>query len=367
MTRHHPQSPDSPAGTAGRFVKLGRFGRPALPIAMAGALSSCSSADVGRTVWPWPRLHLLPVIALAALAVLSSCGSSSNSEAATRGSTEHPTTMPTTATVETTATVDTTRTTPRPSSVIDEGVTVGGAVVHLRCEGSGPATVVLIAGFEADGTGWNAVTEDVAATSRVCTYDRPGTGQSSPAAEVMTFGTQAEMLHAVLEAAGEPGPYIAVGHSFGGPEAVEFARRFPSEVDGLALVDASPFGWPDALCAIPADGTAAAASIRSMCDGWADPVANVEHLDVINAFRALAGTTTLGSLPLEVLTAVDRELPPDIASAERARITEAWDAGQQRWAQLSSAGHLTTVGHTSHHIQIDQPAVVVAAIERLLP
>lgn len=361
MTRHHPHSPDSPAPTAGRIVKLGRFGRPALPIAMAGALSSCSSADVGRAVWPWSRLHLLPVIALAALAVLSSCGSSSNSEAATPGSTEHPTTTPTPATVDTTAT------TPRPSSAIDEGVTVAGAVVHLRCEGSGPATVVLIAGFEADGTGWNAVTEDIAATSRVCTYDRPGTGQSSPAAEVMTFGTQAEMLHAVLEAAGEPGPYIAVGHSFGGPEAVEFARRFPSDVDGLALVDASPTGWPDALCAIPADGTEAAAFIHSMCDGWADPVTNVEHLDVINAFRELDGTTALGSLPLEVLTAADRELPPDIASAERARITEAWDAGQQRWTQLSSAGHLTTVGHSSHHIQIDQPAVVVAAIGRLLP
>lgn len=256
----------------------------------------------------------------------------------------------------------------RPTERRDRLVAVNGARMHISCGGAGSSTVVLIAGFESASDSWSAVAPALAERTRVCTYDRPGLGASEPAtATTAAFAAQAGDLHALLTAAGEPGPYLVVGHSFGGLAAIEFADRFADEVDALVLVDASPIGWPRTLCSIADDGTGAATFIRGMCAGWADPSANAEHLDVFAAFADAATAPSLGSLPVAVITAVDRQLPPDITDAERARLTDAWDEGQRRWAQLSAASRLTSVPDTGHLIQLDQPAAVIGEIERLLP
>ena len=106
--------------------------------------------------------------------------------------------------------------------------------------GQGDTTVVLIAGFGGDTTGWAKVEPAIAAHARVCSYERPGTGTSDPATLTATFTTEATDLHALLSTVGEPGPYVVVGHSFGGAEAVTFASLFADEVTGLVLIDASP-------------------------------------------------------------------------------------------------------------------------------
>jgi alpha-beta hydrolase superfamily lysophospholipase len=41
----------------------------------------------------------------------------------------------------------------------------------------------------------------------------------------------------LLRQAGEPGPYVLVGHSLGGATMLDFARQFPDEVAGMALID----------------------------------------------------------------------------------------------------------------------------------
>ena len=46
-------------------------------------------------------------------------------------------------------------------------------------------------------------------------------------------------LHAVLKGAGIEGPYVLVGHSFGGMYMQTYAARYPDEVAGVALVDSS--------------------------------------------------------------------------------------------------------------------------------
>ena len=45
-------------------------------------------------------------------------------------------------------------------------------------------------------------------------------------------------LHALLQAAGIPGPYVLAGHSWGGFMARFYAATYPDEVVGLVLVDA---------------------------------------------------------------------------------------------------------------------------------
>ena len=175
--------------------------------------------------------------------------------------TEAPPTTTITADAPTTAVT----TVARPTATIDELVGAEGERVHVRCVGEGDTTVVLIAGFGGDTTGWANVEPAIAARARVCSYDRPGTGTSDPATATATFTTEATDLHDLLRTIGEPGPYVVVGQSFGGAEAVMFASLYADEVSGLALVDASPTTWPAALCSVPDDGTEAAATVLGIC------------------------------------------------------------------------------------------------------
>ena len=315
---------------------------------------------------PTPR-HLGTFILLA-LVGATACGNDTTSGAGSlpnltaSTSTSH-TTTPSDPAVTSTVTVTTA---PRPTGTIDELVGAAGERVHVRCVGEGDTTVVLIAGFEGDSTGWALVEPAIAARARVCSYDRPGTGTSDPATSTVTFTNQAMDLHDLLGTVGEPGPYVVVGHSFGGAEAVTFASLFPDEVSGLVLIDASPTTWPDAICAIPDDGSGAAAMLGGLCGMFA-PTGNSEHLDAVAAFAEAAQIGSLGSLPMAVITAARRELPADLAAAEVDRLNEAWNLGQQAWMALSTTSQLVSVEHTSHHIEIDQPGVVIDEITRLLP
>ena len=66
-----------------------------------------------------------------------------------------------------------------------------------------------------------------------------------------------------------------------------------------------------------------------------------------------------------MVTAAARSYP-GLDPAEAARLSDAWDEGQQRWASLSTNGRVVPVADTSHHIQLDQPAAVIEQIRHLL-
>jgi pimeloyl-ACP methyl ester carboxylesterase len=69
-------------------------------------------------------------------------------------------------------------------------------------------------------------------------------GQSDPpATPLTTLPTAADVvsdLHAILEAAGVPGPYVLVGHSAGGAFEQLYARTHPEEVAGVVALNAVP-------------------------------------------------------------------------------------------------------------------------------
>lgn len=260
---------------------------------------------------------------------------------------------PATTTAPSTATVE------RPAETIDELVGIDGGWLHLRCVGAGDVTVVLVAGWGADADAWSGVEPLVSGDeARVCAYDRFGTGTSDAPSVDQTFETQAADLHDLLEAAGEPGPYVVAGHSFGGAEAVTFAARYPGEVAGLVLVDASPAGWPEVVCSVPA--------YAGGCAVMHDPALDPERLDVFPAFEGLAAIRSLGDLPMTVVTAAHRT-DPSLDAAELARLDAEWAEGVERWAALSSASTVVTVEHTGHDIHVEHPSLVAEAITRLLP
>ena len=88
----------------------------------------------------------------------------------------------------------------------------------------------------------------VAASTRVCAYDRAGHGHSDEAAGPQDGIALATDLHTLLERAGVAGPYVIVGHSSGGPYVRVFAAQYPDEIAGMVLLDAQP---AEALTVLP--------------------------------------------------------------------------------------------------------------------
>ena len=97
----------------------------------------------------------------------------------------------------------------------------------------------------------------VAEFTRVCAYDRPGTAtvlddglhpsRSDPVAMPRNAALSVADLHALLQAADVPGPYVLVGHSYGGMLVRLYAAEYPDEVVGMVLVDAFSEGMKDQL------------------------------------------------------------------------------------------------------------------------
>jgi pimeloyl-ACP methyl ester carboxylesterase len=124
---------------------------------------------------------------------------------------------------------------PPPGEMVD----VGGHSLHINCSGQGGPTVVLDAGSGGFSAQWVRVQREVSGTTRVCAYDRAGMGWSEMGPQPRDAKQITGELHTLLGNAGIEGPYVLVGHSFGGMYMQTYAARYPDEVAGVALVDSS--------------------------------------------------------------------------------------------------------------------------------
>jgi pimeloyl-ACP methyl ester carboxylesterase len=111
---------------------------------------------------------------------------------------------------------------------------------HLMCRwsGIGAPTVVLEAGAGCTSDSWAQVFDAIAQFTRVVCYDRAGLGASDPGPRRRTCQEIVYDLQALLINANLLGPYVLVGHSFGGQIVRLYAHQHPAEVVGMVLVDA---------------------------------------------------------------------------------------------------------------------------------
>lgn len=123
-------------------------------------------------------------------------------------------------------------------------VGVGGHCLHICCTGDGSPAVVFDSALGASCLSWALVQPEVARFTRACSYDRAGFGWSDAGPMPRTAQQIVDELHSLLEHARVPKPYILVGHSFGGLTTRLYASRYPDEVAGIVLVDpADPDEW----------------------------------------------------------------------------------------------------------------------------
>ena len=146
-------------------------------------------------------------------------------------------------------------------------IDIGGRKLYLECRGQGSPTVILEAGAGGRADVWSRdnlhpadertmVLPGVAAFTRVCAYDRPGTigevnpdldpdgppffpSRGDPIPQPRTTRDKVADLHALLRAADIPGPYVLVAHSAGGLVVRLYASMYPDEVVGMVLLDST--------------------------------------------------------------------------------------------------------------------------------
>jgi len=128
---------------------------------------------------------------------------------------------------------------PQQGKSVSLGPAFDNLTLSIDCRGQGSPTVVLDSGLGVPAVGWNPVETEVAKFTRVCSYDRAGYGWSGATSAPRTSIQIVKELHALLEVANEKGPYILVGHSFGGYNVRVYNGKYPNDVAGMVLVDAS--------------------------------------------------------------------------------------------------------------------------------
>ncbi len=286
---------------------------------------------------------------------------------------------------------------------------VGELDMHLYCTGEGNPTVILEAGAGSPSLAWAWVQPKVAGFARVCSYDRPGYGWSSPAAGPLFSEQVADTLHALLDAADVPGPYVLVGHSDGGVYVRSFFVQYPSEVVGMVLVDSShesqnlrfppaylaslrqqewmmkacqvvaPFGvvrltklWstllPQSILATEEGAAVLSTMYRpSYCGAYANELAAVSEF-----LSRPEGPPGLGDLPLIVISAglsleemLDQTPSAAVAAMGQetfAQIVQVSHDLQQDLVRLSTVGRQIVAEESTHNIHLDQPDLVSDAV-----
>jgi pimeloyl-ACP methyl ester carboxylesterase len=127
---------------------------------------------------------------------------------------------------------------PAPGQMVD----VGGYEMHILAEGEnrGNPTVIWIPGAHDQGYMLHHLHTAIAGETRSIIYDRAATGWSDIGPYPRTVERECEELRALLDGAGEMGPFIVAGHSFGGLLAANFAHHYPDQVAGVLLMDSTP-------------------------------------------------------------------------------------------------------------------------------
>ena len=284
-------------------------------------------------------------------------------------------------------------------------VQAGSIRMNIDCSGQGSPTVILESGWGGPSVDWLMVQPEIAKFSRVCSYDRAGYGWSDSGPEPRSSLQIAHELKQLLQAAGEKGPYVLVGHSMGGYDIRVYAGQYPNDVVGMVLVDAShedqDLRAPESIRKWSQDyrkhpgwkklkyffqlhlGWARLTADRDAPASWPKAFGEEENfltlptkhqfatIDEDEVFPTLSAAQVrsagnLGDRPLIVLTATRQEdiapeIPPKDARAEQ----DLWvHQLQPELARLSTHGK-QIVDDSSHEMPTEHPKVVISAIHEV--
>lgn len=269
--------------------------------------------------------------------------------------------------------------------------TPDGRTLHLEVTGeAGGPTVVFESGLGSSRTGWALVTEALAGPGRrLVAYDRSGFGRSPAHHGARNLSQLADDLGVVLDHLGE-GPFVLVGHSWGGPIVRTVAGRRPDGIAGLVLVDATdeladlyfapaqqrqfrlmtklvPFGARIGLTRLfvkrmsaPLPEDAARTMVAEDSSLEAARAMQAELASINEDLASLRDAPpALPDIPVTVITGTR---PTRFGSAARRALLDA----HRRRVKMLPRGRHVEASRSAHHVHLSEPDVVVGEVERLL-
>lgn len=123
-----------------------------------------------------------------------------------------------------------------PLEIEGTAVAPDGVPIHYRAEGRGEPALVFVHCWSCDGGYWRHQMEHFAPHHRVVALDLAGHGGSGMGREAWNVYAYATDVRAVVDEL-DLERILLVGHSMGGPVAVEAARLMPDRVVGIVGVD----------------------------------------------------------------------------------------------------------------------------------
>ncbi|HSM72261.1 MAG TPA: alpha/beta hydrolase [Anaerolineales bacterium] len=285
---------------------------------------------------------------------------------------------------------------PAPGQLIN----VDGFRMYIHCTGEGSPTVILAAGLDDFSIFWSQVQPEIAKVTRVCSYDRAGLGWSEASPSPRTSGNMVKELHALLINGGVDGPYVMVGHSFGGALTRLYAHQYPGEVAAMILVDAAPDelfirvpNWDDAIQGkLGLYRTLAPLGSFGLLAFTPQSIPNRGlSEDVLAQYRAIAVSTdyfqtgiaeneafqdnltevrsaniSLPDMPLVVISRGYWDAIPGFSEAENQQAWQMWQEMQAELLLLSSTSRHVIATESEHHVQLQQPELIINSIIDLM-
>lgn len=270
-------------------------------------------------------------------------------------------------------------------------VDIGGRSIYLESSGTGSPTVVFVTGYRTSSLYWTKdllnqdaprtmVMPSVAEFTHVVTYDRPGTyapigddiivGRSDAIPQPRTATDVVEELHAVLQAADVPGPYVLAGHSLGGFFSRLYASTYPDDVVGLILVDA----YSERLETILPPNRYEALKQLNQAGGTDTVLPIPDYGDVETlpwggdneVMRKAAAASPLRPMPLAVL-AHGLAFPIPESSGFTSKALEGYLLeANENLATLVPNARFFIAAESGHDIHQDQPQLVTEAIRQVV-
>ncbi|PTL81169.1 alpha/beta fold hydrolase [Vitiosangium sp. GDMCC 1.1324] len=238
-------------------------------------------------------------------------------------------------------------------------VTIEGRRLTYSVAGQGKPPIVLINGAGGPLEGWYKLYPAIEKLGTVVAYDRPGVGGSSRPTEPQTGEVVVRTLRRLLHELGIEGPYVMVGHSFGGLFANLFARLYPKDVMGVVFLEATA---PDDIGMMKAHQSRAQRVMNGALNFFSRPEPNDEISNEARTVAQIAEAPAFPDVPLRVVSG--GKTPPGwLTSAEALRLRA---RHQEALASLSSQGERIVADRSGHFPQMSQPELVLDAIAQVV-